>query len=317
MTEPEASATAPAWIVAGEALVDLASTDAGQLRPTPGGSPYNAAIGLGRLEVPTGYLGALSSDAFGRWLTAGLHEAGVDLSRATEVAAPTTLAVVHLDPTGRANYGFYLEGTAAGTLHADALPALPPGTGLHVSFGAIGASWEPTGTALAALLQREAGQRLVSLDPNLRPPALGDDPAAYRRRLEQLVRSCDLVRASDEDLAALGDVDEVARRWARLGPALVVVTRGADGVSAYVGQRRLDVEGRRVAVTDTVGAGDAFTAGLLWSLHRAAVDDRAGLTALAGDGDRLRAALADGIEVAAATCARAGADPPRLDELFG
>ena len=65
---------------------------------------------------------------------------------------------------------------------------------------------------------------------------------------------------------------------------------------------------------DTIGAGDAFTAGLLTGLVRRGLHRARRLEAIA-DG-----ALADTIDeavlVAAITCERAGADPPRLDELL-
>lgn len=301
-------------MVAGEALIDLAATDHGMLRATPGGSPYNVAIGLGRLGVPTAYLGPRSRDGFGATLTAGLHDAGVDLSVSAEVDAPTTLAVVHLDDAGRASYGFYLDGTSAASMGPDDVPTLPDGAGLHVSFGAIGGTTGATGAALSSLLHAERGRRLVSLDPNLRPSAVGD-VTTYRAHLDDLAAACDLVKASDEDLAALGDVDEVASRWSRSGPAVVVVTRGPDGASTYVDGHRLDVPGRTIEVIDTVGAGDACTAGVLWALTERGVDRREALDALVAEPAALRDVVATGILVAALTCARPGADPPRRHEL--
>lgn len=307
----------PGWVVAGEALIDLAAEDDGRLVPHPGGSPFNVAIGAGRLQVPVRYLGPLSDDAFGGLLRDRLVAAGVDLDLTPTVEVPTTLAVVHLDAAGRASYGFYLEATSAAALTSVGLPPLPDGCGLHVSFGAIGPGHDPAGHALRALVHRERGRRLISFDPNVRPSAAGSDPAGYRASLDAMVADCDVVKASDEDLEALGGVDVVARRWADRGPAVVVVTRGPDGASAIVDGREVDVPGRELALVDTVGAGDAFTSGLLWSLHRAGVTDRAALEAHVDDDDRLRATLRDASRVAAATCERPGADPPTLADLPG
>jgi sugar/nucleoside kinase (ribokinase family) len=62
---------------------------------------------------------------------------------------------------------------------------------------------------------------------------------------------------------------DVAARWSGLGPGLVIVTDGAHGASAYRATRRpVHRPGRRVAVVDTIGAGDAFTGGLLTGLIR-------------------------------------------------
>lgn len=306
-------------VVAGEALVDLAPRE-GLLLPLPGGSPYNVAVGLGRLGRATSYLGGLSTDAFGQRMADRLTTESVDLSLSPRFDAPTTLAVVHLDDDGRASYGFYLDGTAAALVDTDLLPALPEGASLHVSLGAIGCAHEPTGRALAGLLERGAGGRLTSLDPNVRPLvfAQAGGVAAYARIMDRVVAATDLIKVSDEDLEQLhpeaGGWHAVASRWAASGPALVVVTRGPDGAVALTPDgREIGVPGERVEVVDTVGAGDAFTSGLLAWLDREGVADRATLAGL--EDDALHSALTYARRVAAITCTRAGSDPPRSGEV--
>lgn len=304
-------------IVAGENLVDLAPRD-GLLLPLPGGSPYNVAVGLGRLGTETHYLGGLSTDAFGAQMAERLTADGVDLRLSPRLVEPTTLAVVHLDAEGRASYGFYLAGTAAAGLRATALPELPAGAALHVSLGAIGLDHDPAGHALVTLLHGARGERLTSLDPNVRPVVLAADRAGYAARMEAVVAGVDLVKVSDEDLRLLypdaHDPLSAARAWLATGPALIVVTRGPDGAVALSREGvEVAVPGEPVSVVDTVGAGDAFTAGLLaWldqhdALHRDAL--------LAADDEALARALTYARRVAAVTCTRAGADPPRTDEL--
>jgi fructokinase len=303
-------------VVAGEALVDLAPRGE-QLLPLPGGSPYNVAVGLGRLESSVGYLGGLSSDGFGQFMTERLRAEGADLSLVTRTDAPTTLAVVHLDDAGRASYGFYLDGTSAASLEAAALPALPDGAALHVSLGAIGLQYDPTGRTLAALIAREHGHRFVSFDPNVRPSAVTGPVTDYAALMERTVADLTLVKVSDEDLQLLyphRDPLEVARVWAGSGPGLVVVTRGPDGAVAVAAEGEpIEVPGESVQVVDTVGAGDAFTSGLLSWLDRHEALSDAGLRALSAG--QVEAALVFARHVAAITCTRAGSDPPRTSEL--
>jgi fructokinase len=304
----------PTVVVAGEALVDLVPQPGGVLRPAPAGSPVNVAVGLGRLGVATSYLGTLSEDGFGRALAERLRGAGVDLSLVRRVTAPTTLAVVHLDAERRATYGFYLDGTSA-TVRDDDAPALPEGAALHVSFGAIGPTHQPAGAALVDLVRATAGQRVVSLDPNVRPSAIDDldrTVAAY----QAAVAASDVVKVSDEDLGLLHPGEDplaVAARWAATGPAVVVVTRGPDGAVAVVDGTHLEVPGARVEVVDTVGAGDAFTSGMLASLAGAGLLTRAALRSATPTA--IRAALEHAVRVAALTCTREGADPPTADEV--
>jgi fructokinase len=307
-------------VVAGEALVDLAPRD-GLLLPLPGGSPYNVAVGLGRLGSETHYLGGLSRDAFGTLMSSRLEADGVVLDLAPVVDEPTTLAVVHLDDQGRASYGFYLDGTSAAGLESSMLAELPGDAALHVSLGAIGLGHVPTGRTLTTLLEDAHRERLTSLDPNVRPIVFEQvgGVEAYTTLLDELVAGhLDLVKVSDEDLTLLhpevADPLDAARAWARSGPSLVVVTRGPDGAIAIRdGQPDVEVAGRTIEVVDTVGAGDAFTSGLLAWLDQHGRLTRTGLDGLGPDD--LTAALRQAVEVAAITCTRAGSDPPRADEL--
>jgi fructokinase len=301
-------------VVAGEALVDLAPRD-GLLLPLPGGSPYNVAVGLGRLGTSTSFLGHRSTDGFGRVLTARLEAAGVALDLAALTDDPTTVAVVHLDEQGRAGYGFYLQGTSAAGLREEELPDLGDATAVHLSLGAITLDTRPAGAAFAALVDREAGRRTISLDPNVRPSVIGD-LAAYARHLDELVTRCDLVKVSDEDLALLHPGEpaaDVARAWIRSGPAAVVVTRGPRGALGLTPDGEVEVAGEAVEVVDTVGAGDAFTSGLLDALARRGRLEREALRGLGLT--ELRSAIEVAVHVAAVTCTRPGADPPGREEL--
>jgi fructokinase len=305
-------------VVAGEALVDLVPDAVGHLRPLPGGSPLNVAVGLGRLGLPTGYLGPLAADAFGDLLAARLADAGVTAVLPGRTPAPTTLAMVHLDGAGVASYSFYLDGTSAVALGPEDVAALRPEAAtapLHVSLGAVTLATPGTGATLAALLGGAGARRFASLDPNVRPAVI-PDLAAARSALDAAAAAVDLVKVSDEDLGVLhpgADPLEVAAGWAATGP-LVVVTRGADGAVALRGGDVLaEVPSPRVDVVDTVGAGDAFTAGLLAALDAGGLLDRRTLGA--AHPDAVRTALAFGARVAAITCTRPGADPPRRAEL--
>ncbi len=302
-------------VVAGEALIDLAPRG-DRLLPLPGGSPYNVAVGLARLGREVAYLGGLSTDGFGARLRGGLEVEGVRLELAVSTSAPTTLAVVHLDAAARATYGFYLEGTSANAPELRTLPPIPDEAALHVSFGAVSAWTDPAGAALAALLRQEAGRRFTSLDPNVRPNVL-PDPESYAADVRDLVAVVDLVKVSDEDLSALEpstDPIELARGWAASGPSLVVVTRGRVGAVACMPDGSdVEVEGPAVDVVDTVGAGDAFTSGLLGWFDARGLLRPGGVRGL--DAASIREALGQAVRSGALACTRAGSDPPRADEL--
>jgi fructokinase len=299
-------------VVTGEALVDLTparcAEGAGYL-PHPGGSPYNVAVGLGRLEVPVGFLGRLSTDSFGRLLRERLQDSQVSLDYVIDAEDATTLAFVHLRDDEEPEYAFYTEGTAGRVLLPEHVPAIPERAAVH--FGSFSLALEPGASTLEGLMRRESRRRLLSLDPNVRPGLISDRDA-YLRRLEGLVNLADLIKVSRADLAWLypgQEPEEVAARWLGLGPALVVVTMGKDGSTGFGAALRASAATPPVTVVDTVGAGDAFTSAALAFLHRHGVLDRRGLETL--DAAELEALLAFANGIAADTCTRPGADPPR------
>ena len=299
--------------VIGEALIDLVPADAaGTYTAFPGGSPYNVAVGLARLGHPTSLMARLAATALGRILRERAEAEGIDLAAAPSAAEPATLAVVSLDAQARASYDFYREGTADWQWTERECDRAPERTAV-LHFGSL-ASWTPPGDqhilGLAARL-RGLGDVLVSYDPNVRPGLLGD-PSHGRTLVERGVRTAHLVKASQEDIAWLYPglpAARVAGRWISLGAAVVVITDGADGATAFTASgQTIHRPALPIAVADTVGAGDSFTAGLIDSLIRRRRSVPDSLTRCPEA--ELAAAVADAIAVAALNCQRAGNDPP-------
>jgi len=301
----------------GEALIDMLPREstAGEpaFAPYAGGAVFNSAIALGRLGVPVEFFSGLSSDLFGQQIRDVLASSNVGSRYADVSARPTTLAFVRLDG-GHATYTFYDENTAGRMLSEADLPTL--GDDIRAMlFGAISLIPEPSGSAYEALMRREHERRVTMLDPNIRPGFIADNEK-HRARILRMVAMADIVKLSDEDLAWFGhegDMDAFVRGWLRLGPKLIVVTRGAQGATAYTERHTVHVPSQRVAVVDTVGAGDTFNAGLLASLHDQGLLGKEKLGKLGED--EIRAALALGAQAAAVTVARAGANPPWRHEL--
>lgn len=303
----------------GEALIDMIPmTGADGVRgfqPLAGGAVFNTAIALGRLEKPAGFFFGLSTDLFGRQLRATLESSKVDHSLCVSSARPTTLAFVELND-GQASYTFYDEMSAGRMLTAERLPSIPAEVST-LFFGGISLINEPCAATLAYLQKREARDRVIMLDPNIRTGFISDTKA-YRKRINAMIALSDIVKVSDEDLSWLvpgeGTLEHKCRMLQRTGPSLIVVTRGGDEVTALMSDgERVSARPKRVKVADTVGAGDTFNAGLLAKLSDLGVLTKPGIAEI--DAALLKAALAFGTEVAAVTVSRSGADAPWLHEL--
>jgi len=303
-------------LVIGEALIDFFPASCGKEEgyiPRPGGSPHNVAIGLGRLGVPVGFVGRLSRDWFGRLLRKSFESSGVDLRYLMEGDEPTALSFIHLGGA-EPEFSFYGDKTADCMLTTFPTPLPNEVRAIHV--GSLAMVREPIGTAITAFLSREHGKRIISFDPNVRPNQISDRDA-YLARFNRWLQLSDIVKASRSDLDYLyPDEDEktVTARWLESGVRLVVITHGATGATGYVGREVVKVEGERITAVDTVGAGDAFTSGLLAWLHehnRLLPERLTGIST-----EEFHAALKWASRVAAITCARRGADPPHRSELI-
>ena len=306
-------------LVSGEALIDLFIGAPGATgfpaEAIAGGSPFNVAIGIGRLGRPAAFLSTLSDDGFGSFLAEKLTEAGVSSAYIQRRPNYTTLSVVATDPSGQPQYSFYAPDSADRALTPESLPARLPADVNAIAAGSYALGVEPIASAIETLLRREAGSRVISLDPNVRPRVVGDLDA-YRERFERLLAYADVVKASDEDIELLyqtHDLAAAARTWLRRGPKLVIITRGEKGLLAAFGDNVLERPAPKIDVVDTVGAGDTFHAGLL-----AWLDANSLLTSerVAGLSETQVTAAVDFAAAAAAiVCTRRGANPPSWDEV--
>ncbi|WP_277207406.1 carbohydrate kinase family protein [Isoptericola croceus] len=298
-------------LVVGEALTDVVTALDGNHREHPGGSPANVAVTLGRLGDRPRFATAVGHDDRGRRLAAWLAQSEVVLTPGSVGSGPTSVAASRLDADGGADYEFALT-------WAPDLPRAAHARLVHV--GSVATLLEPGAGDVLRLVEEARATATITYDPNLRP-SICPDRTAVRRRVERLVQLADVVKVSDEDLAWLYPAESFERvldRWALAGPAMVVGTRGPAGALLVAGDVRVDVPGRRADVVDTIGAGDAFMGGLIHGLLGAGLDGAGRRDALAeAPVGRLTEIVTFAGGVAAATVARAGANPPWLAELDG
>lgn len=299
-------------VVCGEALIDVIRARDGAERSMPGGGPFNTARALARLGVPVAFFGHLSDDEDGRELSRLLAADGVSLALATAGREPTTRAVAELDAEGQARYTFEVKGTSAPQLTSSAIPERLPGDVTAVYAGSLGLALEPMASTVLDLVERRCAQRVVIIDPNVRPGLVPD--VAYRRRLRRAMARSTIVKASEADLEFIFpgvNYRAAAGALLRDGVALVAVTLGESGAFGMHRDYAVSATAAAVKVVDTIGAGDAFGAGLVAWLH-----DRGALSReLRLSPDQLQAALEYASTAAAMTCSRAGADPPWKREM--
>jgi fructokinase len=307
--------------VIGEAIVDLVVSPDWGSHAAPGGAPANVAVALARLGRDVSLRARLSGDGFGTMLRDHLTRNGISPRDFVDAAQQSTLAIATLSEDGQASYSFYANGTADWAWRPTDLGPLPDDVDA-LFLGSLAAALPPGAAYIESFTQlvRAAGKVVIVYDPNLRPSAT-PDRNAERLRVERQLRQAHVAKASAEDLAWLypdQTVREVARRWQRIGPDLVVVTLGGDGAFGLTRDgTELTVPPVPAEVVDTIGAGDSFTAGLIDALAEEGLLGRDGVAGLAElDAAQLARLLTSAGIVAALTVERAGADPPRKAEVL-
>jgi len=291
-------------LVIGEALVDVVQRPGSDPEPHAGGSPFNVAIGLSRLDVPTVLAAQVGGDRYGDGLRWELDDSDVTLAELAPVPEQTSTANATLADDGSASYEFDL------TWNPSELPDPSAFEAVHV--GSLGTALEP-GAALVAelVLSADVIGVPVSYDPNIRL-AVEPDPEVWRRVFAAIAPHASILKMSDEDAAALFPGEEPADLVRRLATdhGIVAITLGGEGAVIAAGDAFASVPPADVRVVDTIGAGDSFMAAMLawcatYDWPAAGELDATELTDLA-----LYASSA-----AAITCSRPGADPPRTAEL--
>ena len=302
-------------LISGEALIDLIPDPdrANAYDAVLGGSPYNVAIGLGRLGAPTAFVSRISADGNGDALAAALAANGVDLRFVARDRRPTTLAFVMRGTakTG-SRYSFYLDGTAFDG--AWPFPKAWPKGGRHLHVGSISAVDPRHGQTVVEALQAARQHASVSFDPNIRP-LVTPDRESVTKLVERQASLAHVVKASAEDLEWLypgRKVEDSLSAWARLGPHFCVATRGDQGALAVLGTTRIEVPAPRVEVIDTVGAGDSFMSALLSAMDR---DSALGADVPTPGVRELTRWLSFAAAASAITCTRKGSDPPTRAEV--
>ena len=223
--------------------------------------------------------------------------------------------MVAVGANGSPHYSFRGEGCADRQLKPEHLPQLGAEVrGLHI--GSFSLVVQPIADTLLALVQRESGKRLISLDPNVR---LNPEPNIdlWRTRVATLVVLADLIKVSDEDLSLLypeQDPQRVIEGWLQHRCQLVFLTRGGEGATVFSRHHgSWSVPACSVKIADTVGAGDTFQAALITWLTEHHLDSVEGVQSLARE--QIDEMLKFAVQAAALTCSKTGPDLPYRQQL--
>jgi len=313
-------------LVIGEALIDLIESreTKGQFQAVVGGANANVALALARRGSNHQFLARISSDRFGGLIKERLTSNNVNLDHIVNTDEPTTLAVISVNAQGSPTYNFYTNGTADWGWTKEELPSKETLKALNttaIEFGCLTMAMEPGNLVIEAWAKELSTDLTISHDINIRA-ALGFDRNKERERVERVNSFSHIIKASDEDIEWLynldpeADLTEVIGNWINNTNKIVLLTRGSLGTRIYRNNQTIDVPARKITVVDTVGAGDTFVANLLGQLDdKNYLGENAlhKLETLTND-DLVEYVRISGI-AASIACERAGCEPPTFEEI--
>jgi fructokinase len=306
------------FLVCGEALFDVfvgegANPATFEMNARAGGSPFNVAIGLSRLQQPSALLTGISQDELGHRLMRMLEAEKVDTSYLVRTGRRTTVVMINLDDAGTPNYVFYGVGSADCGVTMEELPAIRQDiTGLH--FGSYSMVVRPVADAFASMLDN-LSDKFISVDPNVRL-TIEPDVEIWRARFWQYAQYADMFKISAEDIDALypgRSHQTLAEALIKTGVQFITITDGAQQVKCWTANGlTAAMQPDMTEVVDTVGAGDTFQSALLAKLLQWGNSKQRIRELTQSDLNEL---LDFAVKAASITCSRQGADLPYLHEI--
>lgn len=261
----------------GELLIDftpsgLSESGNPRFEQNPGGGPGNVLTALTKLGGTGAFIGVVGNDQFGRFLYQVLQNKGIDV-RGLKFSniVNTTLAFVHLDPSGDRSFSFYRNPGADLMLSADDLDYNLIKQSKIFHFGAVSMTGEPSRSATlkAAKFAKDNGL-MVSYDPNYRPP-LWENERVAKEIIQSGLRFADIIKVSEGELELLTGTSDLVKGSAILfdqGIQIVLATLGPDGCFYRYQGGTGHLPTFDIQVIDTTGAGDAFLGAILYHFSK-------------------------------------------------
>jgi fructokinase len=253
-------------IAIGETVYDIIFRQRQPVAAKAGGSMLNTAVSLGRCGLNVEMMTELGDDHVGKLVVNFLAENGVGASfikPGTGFKTPISLAF--LDEQGNAEYSFY-KNYPEDRLNIN-WPEMKSGDVLL--FGSFYSLHRPIRQKVIDNVQKaKQNGGLILYDPNIRKNHL-PEIRQMMHLVEENVRIADIVRGSDEDfgnLFGLQDPEEVFKRVRDIGCRYLIITKGRNGAELWSENYRLKVGSKNINVVSTIGAGDAFNAGIIYGM---------------------------------------------------
>lgn len=255
----------------GETVFDIIFKDGKPVAAKPGGSSLNAAVSLGRMKVPVEFISEFGSDESGR-IIAGFLEQNHVSSRYSNrfIDGKTHIALAFLDQNSNARYSFYTDYPEK--RFSQTLPMIREND--IILFGSLfSVAGEIRSSLVQFLTEAKKRKAIIYYDPNFRKSLLPELPRIKPMILENMALAT-VIRGSDEDFEMIFGTGNIDEAYSVIGDKCkyLIYTQSDKGVSLRTPKLKAHVPAKKITPVSTIGAGDNFNAGFLYSLYRNKVE---------------------------------------------
>lgn len=252
----------------GEALLDIIFSENGQIAAKSGGSMLNTAVSLGRSGIDVSMISETGDDETARIILSFLKANKVQTKFIKKYYHQnTSVAIAFLDKEKKPTYSIhkaYPENRlipSPGNFDEDDV----------LAFGSMYSIEPAIRQELVHIISHAKNSRAILVfDPNIRSHKIEED--TLRNALFENIAFANIVKASDEDLlnifGKLSFEDYYSEIKAINPDAVFIITLGKDGAVAFYKEMVISIPSIEVQLVSTIGAGDAFTAGMIYFLKK-------------------------------------------------
>ncbi len=251
----------------GETVLDILFRHDQPFAAKAGGACLDSAITLGRLGLPIYFISEYGIDRSGHFIDNFLRQNNVNTDFVYKYAeGRTSLALAFLDENSNADYEFYksfprkrLDIIWPDIQEDDIL--------LFGSFYAI--NTDVRNHLMTFIEKARHNNAIIIYDPNFRKQHL-TELGILRPLIEENISLATIVRGSDEDFSLIyntDNADEVVETI-NSNPLYIIYTKSADGISLRSKNISADFPVKEIVPVSTIGAGDNFNAGIVYSLYK-------------------------------------------------
>jgi fructokinase len=250
----------------GETVYDIIFKNARPVAAKAGGSMLNTSVSLGRLGLDVNFVSDLGKDLIGHNILNFLSENGVSCNYIERYEnRKTAIAIAFLDDRNDASYTFYKD------FPENRLTSVKPKfeEGDIVLFGSFFAITESIRPALRRFLSQARGEGCILIyDPNFRKSHLHELEKLKPFIIENIT-CADLVRGSDEDFNLIFGAKNSSDAFEILlenGCENMIYTSNRNDIIMMTRDNTISAAVPVIKPISTIGAGDNFNAGLIWTL---------------------------------------------------